>query len=308
MHILITGATGLIGKEIIKCCIQKGYRVNYLTTNRSKIEKNATTTGFFWNPSSGEIDLNCFEGVNAIVNLAGATISKKWTSKYKKEIISSRIQSITLLKKGLNKVNHKINSIVTASAIGIYPNSYDNYYNELETNVDDSFLGEVVNKWERKADILAIDNIKVSKIRIGLVLSDQGGALPQIIKPVKLFVGTIFGNGKQWQSWIHINDLARLFLFVIENKFEGIYNGVTPSPVTNKELIEEISKTLKKPLLLPNVPQFIMKLILGEMSYLLFASQKVSSKKIEDLGFHFNYPDLESSLQTILKKSPHITN
>lgn len=306
MHILITGATGLIGEEIIRCCVKKKYKVNYLTTSRDKVNRNENINGFYWNPSSGEIDLNCFNGVNAIINLAGSSISKKWTAKYKKKIISSRIQSIELLKKGLGAVNHKIESIVTASAIGIYPDSYNNYYNERETNVDDSFLGEVVNKWEDKADDLAIDNIKVSKIRIGLVLSNQGGALPQIIKSMKLYAGAVFGNGKQWQSWIHINDLARLFLFVLENKFEGIYNGVAPNPVTNEKLIEEISKTLKKPLLLPNIPQFVMKLVLGEMSYLLFASQKVSSKKIEDLGFLFYYSNLSSSLQIILKKN-HIT-
>ena len=307
MHILITGATGLIGKEIVKLCLEKDYKVNYLTTNKSKIDSTDKIKGFYWNPSSNEIDLNCFAGVDTIINLAGAPISKKWTPKYKKEIIVSRTKSIELINNSLNSIDHKVVFFVTASAIGIYPNSLTNFYDEKETNVDDSFLGEVVKKWEEKADILSDHNIQVAKIRIGLVLSEKGGALPQITKPIRNYVGSAFGNGKQWQSWIHINDLARIFLFVIENKLKGIYNGVAPNPVTNEELTKEVAQVLKKPLLLPNIPQFVMKLVLGEMSYLLFASQKVSSKKIEDLGFVFNYMHLKSSLQKILNKTPGIT-
>ncbi len=307
MHILITGATGLIGKAIIKLCLKKQYTVNYLTTNKNKIDTTSKTKGFYWNPSKNEIDLECFKGVNAIINLAGAPIFKKWTPKYKNEIINSRTQSIELLNNSLKKIKHEVECFVTASAIGVYPNSLTNFYNEDEAQIDNSFLGDVVKKWENKADVLSVNNIRVAKIRIGLVLSKNGGALPQIANPIKFYMGSAFGSGAQWQSWIHITDLARLFLFVVENKLAGIYNAVAPKPVTNRELTEEVARVLKKTLILPNIPEFMMKLVLGEMSYLLYVSQMVSSKKIEDLGFVFNHFNLKSSLGKILDKIPDTT-
>src|SRR5690606_28123968 len=199
MHILITGATGLIGKEIVKHCHEKKISVNYLTTSKNKLTHEDKYKGFYWNPSSGEIDLKCLDGVHAIINLAGAPLSKRWTTAYKKEIINSRIESIQLLKKALDEVDHHVESFVTASAIGIYPSSYDNYYEEDELKVDHSFLGNVVKQWETAADTLSGSKFSIVKIRIGLVLSKKGGALPQIARPVKFYVGTAFGDGKQWQ-------------------------------------------------------------------------------------------------------------
>ena len=301
MYVLITGATGLIGKEIIKLCKEKKYKVNYLTTNKNKLDSISYAKGFYWNPSSNEIDLNCFKEIDTIINLAGAPISKRWTPEYKDKIITSRIESIDLLNNSLNSIDHKVELFVTASAIGVYPNSLNTLYNETEINIDDSFLGKVVKKWENEANKLSAHNIKVAKIRIGLVLSSNGGVLPQIIKPIKYYVGSAFGNGQQWQSWIHITDLARLFLFVIENRLEGIYNGVAPNPVTNNELTKKVAQALNKPLLLPSIPQYITKLFLGEMSYILYVSHKVNSKKTENLGFTFQYPSLDSSLREILK-------
>lgn len=299
MHILITGATGLIGKEIVKCCHEKNFTVNYLTTSKDKLTQEDNYRGFYWNPSSGEIDLKCLSGVHAIINLAGASLSKRWTTAYKKEIIDSRVNSIQLLKKALNEVDHHVASFVTASAIGIYPSSYDNYYEEDESMVDASFLGKVVKQWEEEADTLSGNIISLAKVRIGLVLTKKGGALPQIAGAVKFYAGTAFGDGKQWQSWIHIKDLVRLFMFVVENRLNGIYNGVAPNPVSNKKLVKEIATVLKKPLILPNIPESLMKIVLGEMAYVLYASQRVSSKKIEESGFNFNYPNITIALKEI---------
>ena|SRR5690606_10664892 len=299
MHVLITGATGLIGKEIVKRCHEKGISVNYLTTSKDKLTQDDNYRGFYWNPSSGEIDLKCLDGVHAIINLAGASLSKRWTTAYKKEIIKSRIDSIQLLKKALDEVDHHVESFVTASAIGIYPDSYDNYYEEDESLVDDSFLGKVVQQWEKEADALSGNKFSLAKIRIGLVLSKKGGALPQIARPVKYYAGTAFGDGNQWQSWIHVNDLTHLFLFVVEKKLNGIYNGVAPNPITNERLVKEIATVLKKPLILPNIPESVMKLLLGEMAYLLYSSQRVSSKKIEESGFNFDYPNITLALNDI---------
>lgn len=300
MKILITGATGLIGSEIVRLCSQENILVHYLTTSKDKIVSEPGYKGFYWNPDASEIDISCFEGVSAIINLAGASISKRWTSAYKKVVLSSRINTLQTLRIGLEKIDsNAISSFVSASAIGIYPHSLSNFYEEDEKKVDDSFLGEVVEAWENEADTLRNFDFNLSKIRIGLVMSKDGGALVEMAKPIKMYVGAAFGSGEQWQSWIHITDLARMFLFAVKHQLVGVYNGVGPNPVTNTKLVKEIAKVLEKPLLLPNIPKFPMKVILGEMSYILFASQRVSSKKIEDKGFVFQYQNICRALEGI---------
>lgn len=300
MRVLITGATGLVGQEIVKLCHSKQIKVNYLTTRKSKISQDDNYKGFFWNIDDNQIDAKCFIGVDAIIHLAGASISNRWTDSYKKEIINSRVESTQLLIKTLETTPNSIKQIVSASAIGIYPDSLTNYYDQTHKAVSDSFLGKVVDAWEHAVDSFSKLNIKISKVRIGLVLSNKGGALKEIVKPIKFGAGAAFGNGKQWQSWIHINDLARVFLFVLENGFEGVYNGVAPNPVTNTELTKSAAKVLRKPLILPNIPKFAMKLALGEMHIILFESQRVSSKHITDKGFNFEYNYLESALTNLL--------
>ncbi|MGB5418943.1 TIGR01777 family oxidoreductase [Algibacter sp.] len=300
MRVLITGATGLVGQEIVKLCHEKGIKINYLTTSKSKLVQHENYKGFYWNPKSQEIDANCFQGVNAIIHLAGATISKRWTPSYKKEIISSRTETTALLIDALKSTNHSVKQIVSASAIGIYPDSLTNYYDQNHNEISTSFLGQVVSVWEDAVNEFSKLNITVSKIRIGLVLSNKGGALAEIVKPIKLGLGSAFGNGEQWQSWIHIHDLANLFLYVLENNLAGVYNGVAPNPITNTELTKTVASVLKKPLFMPNIPKFFMKLVLGEMHIILFESQRVSSKKIADKGFLFEYNYLEPALENLL--------
>lgn len=305
MKILITGATGLVGTELVMLCHKNNIAVNYLTTSRSKITSSSHYKGFFWNPETQEIDLDCFKGISAIVNLAGAPISKRWTGKNKEKILQSRLNSLQTLSTALFKVDtDSILSFVSASAIGIYPDSATRYYEEDETVMDDGFLGEVVQQWEKEADSLNRFNFKLSKIRTGLVLSQAGGMLPAMAKPVKNYLGAAFGTGEQWQSWIHIRDLARMYLFVIEDELEGTYNGVAPNPVTQNKMLRQLADVLHKPLLLPNIPKSFMKLILGKMSYLLYASQRVSSKKIEELGFEFKYRNICTALENLYQPGP----
>lgn len=301
MRVLITGATGLIGQEIVKRCHEKDIQVSYLTTSKSKISQAENYKGFYWNPRANEIDTDCFQDVDAIIHLAGATVSKRWTASYKKEIISSRTLTTTLLINSLKEIKHQVKQVVSASAIGVYPDSLTNYYDQTHNEVSSSFLGQVVSVWEQEVDEFSKLNITVSKIRIGLVLSNKGGALAEIIKPIKFGLGAAFGNGKQWQSWIHIQDLANMFIYVLEKNIEGVYNGVAPNPVSNQELIKVAASKLKKPLFMPNIPKFFMKLVLGEMHILLFESQRVSSKKIENKGFHFEYNYLEPALEDLLE-------
>ena len=303
MKVLITGATGLVGKALVNLCLKENIPVNYLTTSKAKIKSTPSYKGFYWNPRINEIDINCFEGVTAIVNLAGSSISKRWTKSYKKEILNSRISSLRTLYNGLERTDRsRLTSFVSASAIGIYPNSLDHYYTEEEHKTDSSFLGEVVKFWEEEANRFTKLGIPVAKVRIGLVLSLQGGALPEIDKTVRNYVGAAFGTGEQWQSWIHIKDLAEIFLFIIKNKLEGNFNGVSPNPVTNSKLTKQVAKMRDKPLILPNIPEFVMETILGEMAYILFASQRVSSKKMEEEGFNFQYPNVCVALEEIYKQ------
>ncbi|MGK0253047.1 MAG: hypothetical protein ACI9OE_000505 [Mariniflexile sp.] len=302
MRVLITGATGLIGQEIVKRCHEKGIEVNYLTTSKSKINQLNKTQGFYWNPKQQHIDVNCLKDVDAIIHLAGATVSKRWTPSYKKEILESRKDTTQLLVNTLIGETHKVKHIVSASAIGIYPDSLINYYDETSEIYAESFLGDVVKSWENEIDAFSTMNITVSKIRIGLVLSNKGGALTEMVKPIKFGLGAAFGSGKQWQSWIHINDLAELFLYVLNHQLAGIYNGVAPNPVSNQELTKTIANTIGKPLFFPNIPKFFMNLVLGDMHTLLFESQRVSSKKIEDNGFYFEYHHLQPALVDLLRK------
>lgn len=303
MKVLITGATGLVGNELVSLLLQNGISIHYLTTSKTKIGDSPDYKGFYWNPQQGNIDENCIIGVDAIIHLAGATVSKRWTRSYKQEIIESRILSSNLLFKLLKNEPHQVKQIVSASAVGIYPDSLENVYTEDYKGVDDGFLGNVVLKWEQSVDKFKTLNIKVCKLRTGIVLSSKGGALIEMLKPIKIGAGAPFGSGKQFQSWIHIHDLAAMYLFAVQNQWEGVFNAVAPEPVTNKKVTNKIAKILKKPLFIPSIPLFIMRIMLGEMHEILFSSQNVNPEKALKNGFHFQYNTLDKALNHLLALS-----
>jgi uncharacterized protein (TIGR01777 family) len=301
MKILITGATGLIGQELTNLLLQEKHIVHYLTTRPFKSHRRHNYFGFSWNPKVGKIDENCLIGVDVIIHLAGASISQKWTPQYKKELVESRIQSAELLFQLLSKNPNQVKQFISASGTAIYPDSDSAIYDEEANASDRSFLGQLVEKWEASADQFKVLNIKVTKMRTGIVFSNKKGALSEMIKPIKMFVGTGFGNGKQLQSWIHIKDIARLYSFVIQNQIEGIVNSVAPIPVSNQELTNIIAKRLHRPLFLPNLPKSLMKLILGDMHILLFNNKNVVPKKALNSGFQFDYPTAELALSNLIK-------
>ena len=300
MKVLITGATGTIGSKLVKLCHKKGWSVNYLTTRKEKIVSKDNYQGFYWNPNKEEIDATCMQDVDTIIHLVGASVAQRWTPEYKEEIIKSRTETTKLLYYAIKNGKYPVKKVVSASAIGVYPSSLTNYYDENYPGKSHHFLGQVVQQWEEAVDRFTFLNIDVTKIRIGIVLSETEGALPKMVKPIKFGVGAAFGNGKQWQSWIHIDDLVNMFIYVIEHNTKGIINAVAPNPVSNAELTKAIAKQLHKPLWLPNIPKAILKLVLGEMHEILFDSQRVSSKKIESLGFTYEHYNLKSALEDLV--------
>ena len=299
MKFLITGATGLVGSRITQLLTNKGHNVNFLTTSSSKLKTSEHVKGFYWNPKTGEIDEKCLDGVSTIINLAGASVAKRWTSDHKAAILDSRLDSLNLLYTTLKNTAHTVEQLISASAIGVYPHSYKTLYKESETSLSNDFLGDVVQQWEKAADQFQELGINVAKIRIGVVLSKDGGALEKMAKPIKSYVGAALGSGKQWQSWIHIDDLADLILFIHKHNLTGVYNGVAPEPITNSRLTKNIARKLRKPILLPPVPGFMLKLILGEMAQIVLSSQKVSSEKIESEGFKFEFKTIYDALSDI---------
>lgn len=299
-RVLITGATGLVGQEIVRQYHAKNIAVSYLTTNKSKLKNESNYKGFYWNLETNEIDKACFDDVEVIINLAGSPIAKLWTKAYKKEILNSRLQSLNLLRETIETYQITIKHLVSASAIGVYPDSRTHYYEESFKDFDSSFLANVAKLWEAEALQFKSVNINVSLIRIGIVLAKEGGALPKLVGPIKNFVGATLGKGGQWQSWIHIQDLAAIFLHIVDNKLEGVFNAVAPNPVKQRELVKTIAKTIYRPLFLPKAPSFILRLLLGEMSALVLESQRVSSKKIENSGFQFKYHYLQPALEDLL--------
>ncbi len=294
--VLITGGTGTVGSYLSRILSEDGYEVVHLSRKVSGREKFPT---YVWDLRSKKIDDEAFNGVNHIIHLAGAGVAdSKWTPKRKKEILDSRVDSTSLLFSYVKKLDLKLDSYITASAIGIYSDVNDRWVAEGSLT-GTGFLADVVKQWEQSAN--QFDAItKVAKVRIGIVLSQGAGALAEIAKPIKMYAGAPLGSGSQYMSWIHLHDLAMIFKFVLENKLEGTFNAVAPNPVTNKTLTKSIAKVLQKPLILPNVPSFAMKLLLGEMADMVLAGSRVSATKIQTAGFKFRFEDVDEAISDLL--------
>ena len=303
MHILITGATGLVGSVLRQEAVKKKHTIHFLTTQKNQLHAHKNAKGFYWNPSLGTIDSACFEGVDCIVHLAGATVSKPWTKAYKQQILSSRLQSTRLLREVLKEQsgNHQVKQIICTSAIGRYPPSHTERYSEdFSAESSASFMEEVVALWEEEISQFSELGIAVATFRIGLVLSAKAGILPTLAQPVRWGVGAAFGTGRQGQSWIHIDDLARLILTAAAQKWESTFNAVAPHPVSQKELLQTLAQVLKRPFWFPPLPPFIAKVLLGERSQLVLNSQWVCANKVLQKDFAFQYPKLKPALAHLL--------
>lgn len=298
--VLISGGSGMIGSKISQLLIQNNYEVAILSRNPQSYKGDAKA--YHWDINEGTIDPDALKDVQYIIHLAGAGIADKaWTKSRKEVLLNSRVLSTELLHKTLVQNGHKVKGFISASAIGYYGADAGQGVLTEESLPGNDFLAKVTKAWEESAEKIKALGIRTVKFRIGVVLSKEGGALPPMAIPVKFFIGSPFGSGKQVMSWIHIEDLCRMFMFAMENEnLEGVYNAAAPNPVNNKDFTKEVAKVLKRPLILPHVPAFALKTLLGQRADLLLGSAHVSSKRIEATGFEFKFPILSPALQSLL--------
>jgi uncharacterized protein (TIGR01777 family) len=303
--VLITGGTGMIGKALTQALIERGFNVIILTRNINNEQKPKSDklTYAIWNVEKQTIDKDAFGKADYIIHLAGASVAeKRWTKKRKQEIVSSRVDSGKLIVDSLKNLSNKLKTVISATAIGWYgPDKNDGKEFKEDDQSSNDFLGQTCKQWEAAIEPASFLGKRLVKIRIGIVLSNEGGAYPEFKKPLKFRLATILGNGKQIVSWIHIDDLIRAILFAMENQqMEGVYNGVAPFTVSNKELVLEIARKVKgKSFIKVHVPIFALKIRLGEMSVEVLKSATVSSEKIQQAGFIFQYPDLGSAIDQL---------
>ncbi len=271
MKVALTGASGFVGTEL-----QKQFS-DCVIIDREDGEESI---------------LNKLQDVDVVINLAGAPIIKRWSDPYKKILLSSRIESTERLVNAVNKSN--VSHFISTSAIGIYPD--DKKCDESCTDIADDFLGELAKKWEEEA---LVCNKPTTILRFGVILGKDGGALAQMLTPFSWGVGGVIGDGKMMTSWIDIEDLMRMYHFILEKKITGVYNAVSPHPATNYTFTKALGKALHRPTVL-TVPEFVLNIMYGEAASILTGSKEIYPQAIQEKGFIFEYEDLETSLKHIL--------
>ena len=289
-NILIAGGTGLIGKRLTTHLESTGNVVFILT------RKPTASNHIFWNPSTHEIDTTKLGTITHLINLCGASLAgKRWSHAYKKELLDSRIQPAQFL---LANIQHfpKLSHYITASGINCYPLNQAKVYTETDSFGTD-FVSQLVKQWEEKAELFS-PHCLVSKIRISPVLDEQGGALVEIMKPLQAGFGAALGTGNQAMPWIHYEDLARIFDFVLQHQLAGAFNAVAETS-TNKEFTAICAESISKKIWLPNLPAFMVKLLFGEMSMLLLEGVQASHKKLTQAGFTFQHTDLKEAISSL---------
>ena len=298
MKILIAGGSGLVGSYLTKLLHQKGHTVRHLSRRKYQ---HPIAEIFTWDLNASKIEAGAFDGIDAVVNLAGTGVAEgRWTSKQKASILSSRVNSVKCLYKNIALLKEKPKVIVTASGKDYYGDlPFDDIAKE-DDPAGSTFLANVCKEWEAEARKFEQLDIRSVQVRIGVVLDKNQGALAELAKPIKLLVGAPLGTGRQIMSWIHVQDLSRMILHLIQTESAvGPYNGVGVNDATNASLTKAVARKLKKPLWLPNVPEFVLKLVLGEMATIVLNGNHVSSQKILDTGFKFEFEQLDDALSEI---------
>jgi len=299
--ILISGGTGLVGKALSKRLVSEGHEVRILSRNP---HSSSQLKSFYWNLEKNEIDEKAFDGVEHVVHLAGSGIAdKRWTKSRKQDIIDSRVNSMKLITSIIKKKNISLKSFVGASAIGIYGMiTSEKVFTESDTGKDD-FLSQTCIQWENSYQQIQTLANKNSIIRIGVVLSKDGGALKRLLPLFQLGLGSAVGSGKQYMPWIHLDDLVTVFHEALFNpNYKGIYNAVSSEDTTSNSFSKQLAKSLSKPFFLPNIPAFILKLVFGEMANVLLEGSRVSNQKLINTGFDLKYSTLSEALKEIVSK------
>ncbi len=299
--ILIAGGTGLIGTHLSQLLKNKGYEVAHLSR---RANPNAEFPTYAWQPETGDFDKKAFDQTDAIINLAGAGIADKlWSEKRKHEIIESRTLGNQLIVNYLRNNKHSIQTYISASAIGFYGDSGNKLMTETSP-AGTGFLAESTIAWENAIAEVATTNVRTIALRIGVVLTPEGGALQKMLLPFIVRTGTYFGNGEQWTSWIHRDDLCNIFLWALENPtIYGTFNAVAPHPLSNYDLTKAISTAKGGGYLLIPAPAFALRLGMGEMADVVLGSTRVSPQKIENQGFMFRFPEAVEALTHLLAEN-----
>jgi uncharacterized protein len=297
--ILIAGGTGLVGRKLTDLLLSEGYEVRWLSR---KPGQQGVVKIFAWDIERQVMDEEAFKDVYAVIHLAGAGVAdSRWTAAYKQEIRNSRIKSTQLLRAYLSRF--PVPHFLGASAVGYYGSRGDEWLNE-SSSPGDSFLAKVCVDWEAAINQVADTGARVALVRIGIVLSTKGGALPVMDKPVRLAVGAYLGNGYQYTPWIHIEDLCRLFVHLLEHpELQGPYHGSAPQPLTNKDFVKAIAKALGRPFIPAPGPAFILKLVMGEQADMVLMSNRTSADRVLASGFHFQFTDAVQALQDLYRRS-----
>ena len=302
-NILITGGTGLVGTRLTEILLAKGYSVSYLSRSKKSIPNVSVHK---WNLETGYIDAEAIQNADFIIHLAGAGIAdSRWTDARKKKIIDSRVLPLELLSEAIKKQKNQVEALISASAIGYYGGERGEEKLDENAKAGKDFLADCTVKWENAIDDFATKTgLRAAKIRIGVVLSDKGGALEKMVIPFKLGVGSPIGTGQQWISWIHVDDLCQIFIAAIENKqMSGIINAVSDEPVRNYALSKAIATTLNMPFWAPNVPAFSIKLLMGEMATIVLGSAFVKNTRLKnEFKFPYQFPTIEKALKAIYSK------
>lgn len=296
MNILLTGGSGLIGSELTKILIENGHQVRILTR-----EKQIEHPFYHWDKDT--IDEKVFENLDGIIHLAGSLIAKRWTNSYKNEIFSSRVDTANLLFEYVKKLNIDLKFFISASGTAYYGQITSNkiFKESDEANID--FLGKVCVAWENAAYQFEKIGARVVCLRTSLVLSKNGEGFKLLKKPIQLGVGANLGDGKQWMPWIHITDLIQMYAEAVDNdKIKGSYNASSPQYINHSEFNHTLARKMNKPFFIPNIPAFVMKLALGEMSSLVLNGSRIDATKIQETGFKFQYPTLEKALEELIEK------
>ena len=299
MKVLISGGTGLVGTALCQALVQRGYTIILLTRNKKKISQ-LPYEAVIWNDLHKPETIKKLSDISTIIHLAGAGVAdKRWSASYKKQIFTSRVDTAKQLSQLSYALKDSIKTFISTSGVNFYGYDAEKVFTETDL-AGNSFLSDVCVDWEKAVQVPP--SCRKVIFRLGMVLSDKGGALQKMLPAFKFYLGGRLSSGQQAMSWIDIEDLINIYIHGLEQPLEGVYNTVAPEVITNKTFTKKLAKTLKVFAILP-VPAFILKLLLGEMSELLLYGQKVSSKKIQDTGFTFKYPHLTNSLsKRIFKK------